>query len=73
MSLSIQQREHPGREARLFCYRCLKPKVACICAFIKTVGNQTGIIILQHPRERAHAIGTARIARLGLKKVLLRG
>jgi len=55
----------PRRE----CYRCFKPQVACICASIEPVANQTGIIILQHPRERFHAIGTARIARLGLVRV----
>lgn len=51
------------------CYRCLKPEVACICATIEPVENQTGITILQHPRERLHAVGTSRIARLGLAKV----
>lgn len=62
----------PGRGApahRPACYACFKPKVACICASIERVANQTGIIILQHPRERLHAVGTARIARLGLAKV----
>ncbi len=51
------------------CYDCFKPQVACVCASIEPVANHTGIIILQHPRERFHAIGTARIARLGLVKV----
>lgn len=51
------------------CYVCFKPQVACICASIEQVENQTGIIILQHPRERLHAVGTSRIARLGLAKV----
>lgn len=51
------------------CYDCFKPQVACVCASIEPVANDTGIIILQHPRERFHAVGTARIARLGLVKV----
>jgi DTW domain-containing protein YfiP len=67
----IQHQESDPREARPVCYRCFKPRVTCICALIKTVANRTGIIILQHPRERTHAIGTARIARLGLAKVRL--
>tara|TARA_Y100001934_G_scaffold282550_1_gene396819 strand:- start:25 stop:1110 length:1086 start_codon:yes stop_codon:yes gene_type:complete len=33
------------------------------------VTNTTGVTILQHPRERFHPIGTARIAKLGLSKV----
>lgn len=43
--------------------------MACICSSIERVANRTGISILQHPRERFHAIGTARIARLGLTNV----
>ena len=52
--------------ARASCYRCFKPRVACICGAIRPVDHRTGITILQHPRERFHALGTARIARLGL-------
>ncbi len=51
------------------CYRCFKPAVACVCADIKRVDNHTGVIILQHPRERHHPLGTARFARLGLNRV----
>jgi DTW domain-containing protein len=58
-----------GRDPRLECYQCFKPQVACICGSIERVANQTGIIILQHPRERFHAIGTVRIARLALENV----
>lgn len=54
---------------RAACYRCFKPAVACICPSIERVANRTGVFILQHPRERFHAIGTARIARLGLANV----
>jgi len=38
----------------------------CLCARIPVVHNGTGIIMLQHPRERFHPLGTARIAALGL-------
>lgn len=51
------------------CYQCFKPRVSCICASIQAVANRTGITILQHPRERFHPVGTARIARLGLARV----
>lgn len=69
--------EHPFVETaqpayRSVCYRCHKPQRVCICSLIKPVINETGITILQHPKERFHPIGTARIARLGLSKVDLR-
>jgi hypothetical protein len=54
---------------RTNCYRCFKPEVACICDTIERVANRTGILILQHPRERFHPIGTVRIARLALENV----
>lgn len=54
---------------RPVCYRCFKPQVACVCASIERVANETGLIILQHPRERLHPLGTARIARLGFTRV----
>lgn len=54
---------------RANCYVCFKPRVACICASIEPVSNRTGIVILQHPHERFHPVGTVRIARLGLTRV----
>jgi len=36
---------------------------------VPCVGNKTEVVVLQHPRERAHPIGTARLARLGLRNV----
>jgi DTW domain-containing protein YfiP len=33
------------------------------------VNNRTSVLVLQHPRERLHPIGTARLARLGLRNV----
>jgi DTW domain-containing protein len=41
----------------------------CLCALLTPVDNQTGVLVLQHPRERLHPIGTARLATLGLRKV----
>jgi len=54
---------------RAQCYRCFKAAATCICRSVERVANETGIIILQHPRERFHAIGTVRFARLGLSNV----
>jgi len=54
---------------RATCYRCFKPQATCLCAVIEPVANRTGIIILQHPRERFHPLGSARIAALALAEV----
>ena len=51
------------------CYRCHKPQLTCICAHVRRVANRTRVWVAQHPRERFHPIGTARIARLGLDNV----
>jgi DTW domain-containing protein YfiP len=56
------------RVERAFCYRCHKAAVVCLCDRIRVVSNRTGILIFQHPRERFHALGTARIAQLGLER-----
>lgn len=57
---------------RAQCYRCFKAAATCICASVTRVANRTGILVLQHPRERLHAIGTVRFARLGLSNVRVR-
>jgi hypothetical protein len=41
----------------------------CICARCEPVHNRTTVHILQHPRERFHPFGTARIAELVLARV----
>lgn len=51
---------------RAVCYRCHKPTITCICSTLPRVDNRTPVLVLQHPRERLHPIGTARFARLGL-------
>ncbi len=54
--------------ARARCYRCFRPQALCYCADVPQIDNETPIIILQHPRERFHPIGTARLAALSLKR-----
>jgi DTW domain-containing protein YfiP len=56
----------PEANFRSVCYRCHKPQVVCICSRIQPVNNRTTVLVLQHPRERLHPIGTARFASLGL-------
>ncbi|MBL8756247.1 MAG: DTW domain-containing protein [Planctomycetes bacterium] len=48
------------------CYRCLRPAAACHCATMPTVPTRTRIEILQHPHERTHPFGTARLLRMCL-------
>ncbi len=54
---------------RAVCYECHKPKTLCVCSRVSRVDNRTNIIVVQHPRERLHPIGTARFAKLGLARV----
>jgi DTW domain-containing protein YfiP len=53
---------------RSVCYECHKPQSLCVCGRVPRVDNRTAVTVLQHPRERLHAIGTARFARLGLAR-----
>lgn len=63
----VSPRPEPN-DARATCYRCFKPESMCVCPSIETVDNRTGVFVLQHPRERAHPIGTARFVELGLRR-----
>jgi DTW domain-containing protein len=54
---------------RAVCYDCHKPQLLCICARVPRVDNRTHVVVVQHPRERLHPIGTARFAKLGLSRV----
>jgi DTW domain-containing protein len=62
-------RRAPAAGHRPTCYRCFKPTVTCICASIERVANRTGLIVLQHPHERFHPVGSARIAALGFETI----
>lgn len=55
-------------EPRAFCYRCQKPERLCLCGVIPRIAHRTKVMVLQHPRERAHPIGTARFVELGLER-----
>lgn len=51
---------------RATCLTCLRPETACYCRHVRPVETRTRVVILQHPRERDVAIGTARMASLCL-------
>ncbi|MBX3462241.1 MAG: DTW domain-containing protein [Planctomycetes bacterium] len=43
------------------CLRCLRPGAMCRCATLPVVPSRTRIVVLQHPHERRHPFGTARL------------
>jgi DTW domain-containing protein YfiP len=51
---------------RAACARCLRPTAMCWCAHLTQLDTRTRVVLLQHPRERTVAIGTARMASLCL-------
>ena len=51
---------------RSVCPRCRRPTVECWCSQLTPVHTSTRVVLLQHPRESKVAIGTARMAHLGL-------
>jgi DTW domain-containing protein YfiP len=59
----------PEAQERPTCYRCFRPMAHCLCGAIPAIDNQIPVLILQHPRERTHPFGTARLAELGLRRV----
>ena len=54
---------------RAQCLRCHRPRSQCICPSLSPVNNRCAISILQHPREKLHPLGTARLLRLALRQV----
>jgi len=57
----------PLNGPRPTCSRCHRPASACWCVGLVPVETATRVVFLQHPRESRVAIGTARIAQLGLR------
>jgi len=55
-----------AREPRQVCGRCRRPVSVCYCAHLTSIETSTRVVLLQHPRERDVAIGTARMASLCL-------
>lgn len=51
---------------RARCQRCWRPQPLCWCADLPTVATRTRVVVLQHPHERTHPFGTARLLRLCL-------
>lgn len=52
--------------ARITCSGCGKPKGHCYCCLIQIEPNPVNVLILRHPSEIKHALGTAPIVTKGL-------
>jgi len=44
------------------CPACRKPPSLCVCAAIAPIATRAELVILQHPQEQGHALGTAFLA-----------
>ena len=53
-------------EPRPVCARCRRPERVCYCRHVTPIETRTRVVLLQHPRERDVAIGTAHMASLCL-------
>lgn len=55
-------------QPRRTCYQCFRPEKSCYCVALRRIENRTRVIVLQHPRERFHPLGTARILERSLTR-----
>ncbi|MDF2693132.1 MAG: hypothetical protein K0S65_1515 [Labilithrix sp.] len=64
----VELNRHRNRlfSGRDVCARCRRPTEGCYCAHVKPIDTRTRLLLLQHPRERYVAIGTAHMASLCL-------
>lgn len=49
-------------KARPLCLRCRKPQVTCYCPTLAKIVTSPRIVILMHPLEAKHPVGTGRMA-----------
>jgi DTW domain-containing protein YfiP len=43
------------------CPHCLQPEIICVCRDMAPLAHRTAVLILQHPQEQDHLLGTARL------------
>lgn len=56
---------------RATCYSCFRPADLCLCGLLPRVPNRTELVVLQHPRERMHPFGSARMLVQALERAEL--
>ncbi len=54
------------------CEKCLLPEGRCICPHLKSVETRLQVLILQHPQEPGHDLGSAQLVKLTLPKAQIR-
>lgn len=54
------------------CANCLKPEHLCVCEAVDPVENRICVVILEHPQEKREILGTASLAGLQFKNVVVR-
>lgn len=59
----------PSINKRAVCPKCEYILQRCLCQFIKTINNQVRIIILMHPSEARHALGSVHIMAKSLQNM----
>jgi DTW domain-containing protein YfiP len=53
--------------AAALCSGCGKPLELCVCAAISAIANRVEVVILRHPHEKRHVLGSAWLAHRQLK------
>ncbi|MBS1985857.1 MAG: DTW domain-containing protein [Bdellovibrionales bacterium] len=48
--------------ARPLCLRCHKPQITCYCSVLQPIPSRPRIVVLMHPLEARHPVGTGRMA-----------
>src|SRR3954466_377807 len=64
--------DHPTTVPPDACPDCLKVKTLCVCASVRKLPTRTQMLILQHPQEPDHELGSARITHLSLPNSTLK-
>jgi len=60
---------HPAAQ---ICATCQKPEHLCVCEAVDPVDNKIQVVILEHPQEKREILGTAPIAGLTFRNVVVR-
>jgi DTW domain-containing protein YfiP len=52
---------------RATCLECFRPRSLCFCSYTPELHTRTRVVIVQHPREQFHSLGTARLIERSLR------
>lgn len=54
------------------CPKCAKPERVCVCAMLSPAATRHRVLVLQHPQEHDHLLGTVPLLRAALRHVEVR-